>query len=195
MTRAFVYISYFDAARWRADLEITQKSTSPDSILCFSMRWLQTRRTTSLCLVTQEPGSVSVCLSSIKITLFIPHFSVHNNIFYYAEHCRRTMLYFGIHKINVPYYELTGRPFFCEFVVWNKNSFICRRLVWLELQEHWSRLYNRSILCEKLTTLIDYILSVYNFIHNTIYMPVRRAGGRRAGGRTNEYIGIMIMWL
>ena len=37
LTRAFVYISYFDAARWRADSEITQKSTSPDSILCFSM--------------------------------------------------------------------------------------------------------------------------------------------------------------
>ena len=34
-TRAFVYISYFDAARWRADTEITQKST--DSILFSSM--------------------------------------------------------------------------------------------------------------------------------------------------------------
>ena len=37
LTRAFVYISYFAAHRWRADSEIMQKSTSPDSILCFSM--------------------------------------------------------------------------------------------------------------------------------------------------------------
>ena len=37
LTRAFVYISYFDAARWRADSEITQKSTSPVSMLYFSM--------------------------------------------------------------------------------------------------------------------------------------------------------------
>ena len=41
LTRAFVYISYFDAARWRADTEITQKSTSPDSILLSSMITLQ----------------------------------------------------------------------------------------------------------------------------------------------------------
>ena len=37
LTRAFVYISNFDANRWRADTEITQKSTSPDSILFSSM--------------------------------------------------------------------------------------------------------------------------------------------------------------
>ena len=37
LTRAFVYISYFDAARWRADTEITQKSSSAASILLSSM--------------------------------------------------------------------------------------------------------------------------------------------------------------
>ena len=40
LTRAFVYISYFDAARWRADTEITQKSSSAASILLSSMvKW------------------------------------------------------------------------------------------------------------------------------------------------------------
>ena len=37
LTRAFVYISYFDAARWRADTEITQKSSSAASMLLSSM--------------------------------------------------------------------------------------------------------------------------------------------------------------
>ena len=37
LTRAFVYISYFDAARWRADTEITPKSSSAASILLSSM--------------------------------------------------------------------------------------------------------------------------------------------------------------
>ena len=37
LTRAFVYISYFDAVRWRADTEITQKSSSAASMLFSSM--------------------------------------------------------------------------------------------------------------------------------------------------------------
>ena len=37
LTRAYVYISYFDAARWRAETEITQKSSSAASILLSSM--------------------------------------------------------------------------------------------------------------------------------------------------------------
>ena len=66
LTRAFVYISYFEAARWLADTEITQKSTSPDSILLSSMCILLNRQNSVADILLEVQFHANIHLSTAR---------------------------------------------------------------------------------------------------------------------------------